>query len=258
MRYPNGLFGWVDLMTRDTESAKQFYEGLFGWTHTDLPTPMGPPYTQFFKDGKLVAGMSPMMPGVPEEVGAFWNSYVIVEDANATVEMAQTAGGTVTMPPMDVMEQGRMAMLMDPSGAAFGLWQPGTHQGADLFNAPGSLTWNELQTRDIEAALPFYEKVFGWEWVDGPDSGYKMATLAAKEGEDKMNAGAMPMPDGVPPEAPSVWAVYFAVEDCDTAMAAGQSLGAQVFLPAMQMGPGRFGGLIDPTGGMVLVGSFAG
>ncbi|MFN8183912.1 MAG: VOC family protein [Candidatus Nanopelagicales bacterium] len=258
MRYPNGLFGWVDVMTRDPERAIEFYQDLFGWTHTDQPTPMGPPYTQFFKDGQLVCGLSPMMPGVPPEVGAFWNSYVLVEDADAAAARAEAAGGKVTMPPMDVMDQGRMAMLADPSGAVVGLWQPASHEGADLLNEPGSLTWNELQTRDIDAALPFYEKVFGWEWVDGPDQGYKVANVPGKPGEDKSNAGAMPMPPGVPDEAPSVWMVYFAVADCDTAMAAAEGLGAQVFLPAMQMGPGRFGGLIDPTGGMFLVGSLGG
>jgi hypothetical protein len=256
MRYPNGLFGWADIMTRDPGRAIEFYEGLFGWTHVDQPTPMGPPYTQFFKDGQLVCGLSPMMPGVPEEIGAFWTSYVLVEDADAAAAAAEAAGGTVSMPPMDVMDQGRMAMLSDPTGAAVGLWQPAAHEGADVFNVPGSMTWNELQTRDIEAALPFYAQVFGWEWVDGPAPGYYVANIPAKEGEDKSNAGAMTTPPGVPDEAPNLWMVYFAVEDCDTAMAAAEGLGGEVFLPAMEMGPGKFGGLIDPTGGMFLLGSF--
>ncbi len=256
MRYPNGLFGWADIMTRDPGRAIEFYEGLFGWTHVDQPTPMGPPYTQFFKDGQLVCGLSPMMPGVPEEIGAFWTSYVLVEDADAAAAAAEAAGGTVSMPPMDVMDQGRMAMLSDPTGAAVGLWQPAAHEGADVFNVPGSMTWNELQTRDIEAALPFYAQVFGWEWVDGPTPGYYVANIPAKEGEDKSNAGAMTTPPGVPDEAPNLWMVYFAVEDCDTAMAAAEGLGGEVFLPAMEMGPGKFGGLIDPTGGMFLLGSF--
>ncbi len=258
MRYPHGLFGWVDLMTRDPGRAITFYEGLFGWTHIDQPTPMGPPYTQFFKDGQLVCGLSPMMPGVPEQVGAFWSSYVLVEDADAVAAKVEAAGGQVQMPVMQVMDQGRMAMFSDPSGASVGIWEPGTHEGADVFNKPGSLTWNELQTRDIEAALPFYADVFGWEWADGPDDGYHVANLPAKPEDDKSNAGAMSTPPGVPDEAPNVWLVYFAVADCDTSMAAAQALGAQVFLPAMQMGPGRFGGLIDPTGGMFLVGSFGG
>ncbi len=258
MRYPNGLFGWVDLMTRDTAKATEFYEGLFGWTHVDQPTPMGPPYTQFFNDGELVCGMSPMMPGVPDEVGAFWNSYVIVEDADATLAKVAEAGGTVSMPAMDVMDQGRMAMVADPSGAVVGIWQPNQHQGADVFNKPGTLTWNELQSRAAKAVLPFYEQVFGWEWTDGPSPDYWVATVPAKQSEDKSNAGAMMMPPNVPPEAPNVWMIYFAVEDCDTSMAAAQELGGQVFLPAMQMGPGKFGGLVDPTGGMFFLGSFPG
>lgn len=255
MRYPNGLFGWIDLMTRDPQSAKDFYEALFGWTHEDLPTPQGVPYTQFSKDGRLVCGLSPMMPGVPEEIGAFWNSYVIVEDAEATVSAVVAAGGSVQMPAMDVMDQGRMAMVVDPSGGVVGLWQPAVHQGAEVFNEPGSLTWNELQSRDLDAARPFYAEVFGWEWVQGPDPGYWVANLPAKEGDDKSNAGAMGIPPGAPAEMPSMWMVYFAVADCDEAMTAAQGLGGQVFLPAMQMGPGRFGGLVDPTGGYFLVGS---
>ena len=118
------------------------------------------------------------------------------------------------------------------------------------------MTWNELQTRDVEAALPFYAAVFGWEWTDGPDDGYYVANLPSKPGDDKTNAGAMTMPANVPPEAPNLWMVYFAVDDCDTAVAAAGELGGFTFLPAMQMGPGRFGGLVDPTGGMFLVGSF--
>lgn len=256
MRYPNGLFGWIDLMTRDTAAATRFYEGLFGWSHVDLPTPMGVPYTQFFKDGQLVCGMSPMMPGVPESVGAFWNSYVIVEDAEATIDRVLPAGGSVLMGPDDVMDQGRLAMIADPTGATVGLWQPNQHQGADVFNVAGSLTWNELQTRDIDAALPFYAAVFGWEWTDGPDDGYHIANLPNKPGDDKTNAGAMSTPPGVPAEAPNVWSVYFAVDDCDTSVAAAQGLGGSVFLPAMQMGPGKFAGLMDPTGAMFLLGAF--
>lgn len=258
MQHPNGLFGWIDLMTRDTARATEFYEALFGWTHVEQPTPMGPPYTQFFKDGQLVCGMSPMMPGVPEQVGAFWNSYVLVDDLDAALAEVPGAGGSVSMPAMNVMDQGRMAMVSDPCGAIVGLWQPLAHQGAEVFNAPGSLTWNELQCRDVDKALPFYERVFGWEWTDGPNPGYHVANLPAKQGEDKSNAGAMEMPPGVPAEAPNVWMIYLAVDDCDTSMAAAQELGGQVFVPAMEMGPGKFGGLVDPTGGMFFVMSFAG
>jgi predicted enzyme related to lactoylglutathione lyase len=257
MRHPDGLVGWVDLMTSDVEAARAFYSDLFGWTSQDMPTPMGPNYTQFYKDGKVVAGMGPLPPdmsaaGVPSQ----WNSYVIVEDLDSKLAKVGPAGGQVVMPAMDVMTQGRMAMVADPSGAVIGLWQPQDHQGAELFSVPGAQTWNELQSRDVEAAMPFYEAVFGWRWVDSGQPGYWMANLDSKPGDDKSNAGAMGMPEGVPPEVPSFWGVYFAVADCDAALARATELGATVTFPVMEMGPMRFAGITDPTGAFVMFGAF--
>lgn len=257
MRYPEGLFGWIDLTTSDVAAAKEFYSGLFGWSYADLPTPMGVPYTQFDLDGQRVAGMGPL----PSDMSAggmpsFWSSYIITADLDAAVDRVQAAHGEVIMPAMDVMDQGRMAMVSDPSGGIVGLWQPMAHEGADVFNVPGALTWNELQSRDIDAALPFYADAFGWVWDDGPNPGYFVASLPAKPGEDKTNCGAMAMPPGVPDEAPSFWMVYFAVADCDATMALAQELGGSVLFPTMDMGPSRFGGLIDPTGGMFAIASY--
>ena len=256
MGKPSGLFGWVDLMTTDVEAARAFYAGLFGWESEELPVGPDYSYTQFRKGGALVAGMGPMPPGSPEGVPPVWASYVLVDDADAVVAAASAAGGTVVMPPMDIMDSGRQAMLADPSGAVVGLWQPGTHHGADLFNAPGSLTWNELQTRDLDAATAFYSAVFGWRWEPMDDSGYLVGHLDTKTGDDTSNCGAMTMPPGVPEQMPSRWVVYFAVADCDESVARAQELGGSVVMPAMEMGPGRFAGLTDPTGAMFFLGSF--
>lgn len=258
MRYPHGLFGWVDLSTSDVPAAKAFYTGLFGWDAEDVLTPMGPAYTMLRLDGRLVAGLGPQPPGLAEAgVPSLWNSYVMVDDVDEVVARAERAGGTVAMPAMDVMTEGRMAMVADPSGAVVGLWQPRDHQGADVFNVPGTLTWNELQSRDLDAATAFYADVLGWRWAPAEGTeGYLVAMLDAKEGDDKSNAGAMAMPEGVPAQAPSYWAVYFAVADCDASVAAAEGLGGTVFLPAMQMGPGRFAGITDPTGAMFMLGSF--
>jgi hypothetical protein len=256
MRYPNGLFGWVDLSSTDVDASKAFYSGLFGWELEDVPTPMGPSYTMCRLDGAVVAGLGPQPPGMAG-MPSIWNSYLMVDDADATCAAVTAAGGSVLMPGMDVMTEGRMAMVADPSGAVVGLWQPRDMDGADVFNVPGSLTWNELQTRDLAAAMAFYASVFGWRWEEMPDSGgYQVAHLDSKDSEDTSNGGALTMPEMVPAEVPSYWAVYFAVEDCDTAVERATGLGAAVFLPAMQMGPGRFAGLTDPTGGMFMVGHF--
>jgi len=259
MRHPQGLFGWVDLVTTDVDAAKAFYAGLFGWDFEDMPTPMGPAYTMCSKDGEQVAGIGPQPPGMAQQgVPSMWNSYVIVADADAICAAAEAAGGSVAMPAMDVMTQGRMAFIGDPSGAVCGIWQPGDHEGATLFNVPGSLVWNELQTRDLEAAKPFYSEVFGWRWDDADQDGYFMIVLDAKDGDDKSNGGAMAMPPGVPDAVPSFWAVYFAVQDCAASVATAEALGGTVFLAPMQMGPGTFAGVTDPTGGMFFLGNFSG
>ena len=125
MRYPNGFFGWVDLVSTDVPAAKAFYSGLFGWETEDIPTPMGPAYTMCRLGGQLVAGIGPQPPGMAEAgVPSMWNSYVMVEDIDATCTAVAAAGGAVVMPAMDVMTEGRMAMVADPSGAVVGLWQP--------------------------------------------------------------------------------------------------------------------------------------
>lgn len=162
------------------------------------------------------------------------------------------------MPAMDVMTEGRMAFIGDPSGAVCGLWQPVDHEGAEVFNLPGTLTWNELQTRDLPAAKAFYSEVFGWRWNDADQDGYFMVMLDAKEGDDKANGGAMATPPGVPDEVPSFWAVYFAVEDCAASVATAAELGGTTFWGPMDMGFGTYAGVTDPTGAVVFLGHMAG
>ena len=259
MRHPHGLFGWIDLTTTDVEAARAFYSGLFGWDSVDMPTPMGPSYTMFSIGGNVVAGMGPQPPGMAASgVPSMWNSYVIVADLDAVLEATGPAGGTVPMGAMDVMTQGRMAMIADPSGAVVGLWQPGDHQGADVFNSPGALTWNELMTRDLEAATAFYGSVFGWRWEESGQPGYLLAMLDAKDGDDKSNCGAMVMPAEVPAEVPNYWSAYISVSDVDASVARATGLGGTVFLPVMAGGPGRFAGITDPTGAMLMLGEFGG
>lgn len=257
MQHTPGLFGWVDLVTSDVGAAKDFYTGLFGWDTEDMPTPMGPAYTMCSLDQQVVAGIGPQPPGMAEQgVPSMWNSYVLVEDLDATCGAVAGAGGTVVMPAMDVMTQGRMAMIADPSGAVCGLWQPQDHQGAEVFNVPGALTWNELDTRHREDVLPFYEQIFGWRFEPGPDEGYRMIVLDAKEGDDKSNGGVLDMPEEVPAEVPDFWAVYFAVAECEASVARVTELGGSITVEPMPMGPGMFAGFEDPTGGFAFLGSF--
>lgn len=251
-----GLFGWIDLVTTDVDRAKDFYSGLFGWEFESIPTPMGVSYTMCRLGGKQVAGMGPQPPDLTEAgVPSMWNSYVLVDSVDDTCTVAEKAGGVVVMPAMDVMTEGSMAMIADPGGAVFGIWEPRDHKGAEVFNVPGALTWNELQTRDLAAAMPFYSELFGWRWEEMPDSGgYQVAHLDTKAGPDTSNGGAMTMPEAVPAEVPSYWGVYFAVTDCEQSVAVAERLGGSVFMPPMELGPGVYAGVGDPTGGMFFLG----
>ena len=112
-----GQFSWNELITSDVESAKSFYSKLLGWE--PVPMPGGMPYTLFKKNGSEVGGMM-AMPGVPPH----WLSYVTVENADATAARAAELGGTICKAPFDIPEVGRIAIVVDPQGAAIGLFQP--------------------------------------------------------------------------------------------------------------------------------------
>jgi uncharacterized protein len=238
--YAPGTPSWVDIGT-DVEAAKTFYGGLFGWEAQDA----GPPeetggYGFFVKNGKLVAGYGPQQnPGPP-----VWTSYVSVTDADETAAKIKSAGGQAVMDPMDVMSAGRMGVFQDPTGAFFSIWQPGDHKGAQLVNEPGSLSWNELNTRDVDAAKAFYTAVFGWECNTmemGP-----MVYTEIKLGGSPV-AGMTDMRN-VPDEVPPHWLVYFAVDDTDATVAKAQELGGSVFVPPMDIPPGRFAVVADDKG----------
>jgi predicted enzyme related to lactoylglutathione lyase len=243
-RYPDGVFSWVDLGTSDTEGAKAFYGGLFDWSFLDIPTDSGVVYSMGQIDGHNVAGLGPMDPEMQSQgVPPFWTSYVKHDDVDAVAARAAEAGGTVMMPPFDVMDSGRMAIIQDPGGAMFGVWQPKEHIGAKLVNVPNTLTWNELQTRDVEGAKAFYGAVFGWTFnVD--ESGY----VACKT-DDRVQAGMMQIQESWG-EVPPNWSVYFLVDGIGSQVEKVKELGGNVLVPPTPAGEmGTFSVIQDPQGG---------
>ena len=253
-QYPDGVFCWVDLATTDPQAAKTFYGGLFGWDFEDLPTDMGAPYTMCTIDGKNVVGLSAMPPDMAEQgVPPIWASYVKHSDADAVAEKITAAGGTLISPPFDVMDSGRMAFGQDPSGAAFGIWQPKSHIGAQLVNMPNTVVWNELQTRDPEGAKTFYGKVFDWTYESDPN-GY---ILCQESG--RTQAGIIHMGENWPPDVPNNWTVYFMVADLDASVAKAGKLGGNIMVPPTQAGEmGKFAVVQDPQGGVFTIMQFDG
>lgn len=236
-KYAPGTPSWVDIGVPDIAAAAAFYSGLFGWECVDQGEEAGH-YTMCELGGKPVAAIGPTMnPGPP-----MWTTYFTVDDADKTAGLISEAGGTVIVAPMDVMDVGRMAVAFDPSGAAFSIWQPRAHIGAQIVNEPNTLCWNELNTRDVDAALAFYESVFGL--TANRTTEYNELAL-----DGRAIAGCMAMPAEVPADVPSYWLVYFAVEDCDAAVNRATGLGATVLVPAMDIdGVGRFAVLADNLG----------
>ena len=250
-KHPAGTFSWVEIGTTDATRAKAFYQGLFAWECTDSPMDGGGSYTILTKNGKQVGGLYGLGPeqrqrGVPSH----WLSYVAVESADAALQKATTLGGKLLCGPCDVMEHGRMAVLEDPTGACFAVWQPMKHVGSEIVNEPGAICWIELGTRDTRRAGQFYRDLFGWS-AQTQDLGGTPYTMF--QSGTQATAGMWTLPTemaGVPPH----WLPYFAVADCEQAAARAHDLGGTVIAPPSDVpGIGRFAVLQDPTGAVFAV-----
>lgn len=245
--HTNGAPCWIDLMTADTGKAKAFYGGLFGWTFETGDQEKYGGYITAAKDGKPVAGMMQKQES-QANLPDVWSTYLRTDDAGTTVRNAAEHGGQVYLEPMDVPEQGSMAMIADATGASIGIWQPGGMKGYELAAEAGTPAWHELHAKNYAAAVKFYEDVFGWETEvlsDTPD--FRYTTLGAG---DAAKAGIMDASGYLPAEAPSHWQVYFAVEDADAAAEKAVSLGATVTDGPADTPFGRLATLADPTGAM--------
>jgi predicted enzyme related to lactoylglutathione lyase len=248
--YTPGTPCWVDLTTPDVEAAAEFYGALFGWEVPELPdsAAMGG-YRRAKLGGRDVAGVYPLM---QEGQPSFWGTHISVADAEATAEAVQEAGGTMLAEPMDVAGYGHLAVFSDPTGAVFGIWQPGTFAGAELVNEPGCFGWNELGTRDTAAAREFYSAVFGWGARE--EETERAGTYTVWTVGDAMVGGMLDLSAvGVPDEVPPHWLVYFTVEDTDAAVSTVRNRGGEVRMEPIDIPVGRFAVLGDPFGAVFAV-----
>src|SRR5690349_20315221 len=163
--YIAGVPCWIDSTQPDPDTAATFYAGLFGWEFENA-MPAGEPakYLVARIRGGDVAAISSQWEGAPPE--AVWNTYIWVDDADESAAKAREAGGGTVSGPVDVAEAGRMAVLADPEGAVFSVWQAREHKGARVVNEHGALNFNILKTGDLETAKRFYGAVFGWTTLD--------------------------------------------------------------------------------------------
>jgi predicted enzyme related to lactoylglutathione lyase len=247
--YGPGEFCWVELASPDVDAAAAFYGELLGWRRERYePDPDG--YWYFQRNGKLVAGLSTFR--MEGQVPA-WLSYVSVDDVAAIAGKVVDAGGMVLAEPLDVPGgAGSLAVCRDTEGAAFALWQPGELKGAQLVNEPGCWTWNNLLTREVDAAIDFYGQVFGWTATQpegAPDFIWNWHVDGQRWPEGM--AGLMRMGTEMPPDAPPHWQVYLTVESMDAAVGKNEAGGGTLIFGPVDTPIARMAAVVDPQGANV-------
>jgi len=250
-RHPAGSFCWIELATSDQAAAKNFYGALFGWAPNDMP--MGPDayYTIFRLDGRDAAAGYTLRPDqVAQHVPPHWMLYILIENVDASASKVGGLGGNVIVAPFDVMDAGRMAVIQDPTGAYFCLWQAKKDSGTGIAHLHGTLCWADLNTADPERAKAFYSGLFGWQIMAGEkdSSGY----LHIKSGEHFI--GGIPPAGCCPPGVPPHWLAYFLVDDVDATANKAKEMGANLFMPPTTMeGVGSWSVIADPQGAVFAI-----
>lgn len=245
-----GTFSWPELSTSDQKAGNAFYAALFGWAIDDMPMGPGDFYTMYQLRGKPVGAAATQRPdekqmGIPPH----WNNYVTVKNVDESAKKAESLGGKILAPPFDVMDAGRMAVIQDPTGAVFQIWQANRSIGAMILNEPGALCWTELTTSDTKAAEAFYTGLFGWSpKYSAPGSPMEYTEFSVG---GVPSIGMMPKPKEMPAHIPSYWMPYFQVASCDASTAKAKELGARVMVGPQDIpGTGRFTIVSDPQGAM--------
>lgn len=241
-----GAFCWFELATTNQAAAKKFYTSLFGWSLNDFPMGPNESYTIFQLKGHDVGAAYTLRPDQREQrIPPHWLVYVTVDNADSVGTQAGELGAKVLAPTFDVMDFGRMAVIADPAGAVFAVWQPKSHKGVGITGENGTVCWADLSTPDPATARRFYHDLFGWNFVEGEKdtSGY----LHIKNHEQFI--GGVPPASQRDPRVPPHWLIYFQVAVCDASSAKATNEGAQTLLqPTDLEDVGRFAVLKDPQG----------
>jgi uncharacterized protein len=233
--YEHGVPCWVDTWRDDADTAVGFYTDLFGWEAARGE------YSLFRLRGRDVAGVGAGAAGPPA-----WTTYVWVEDADATATTAAAAGGSLIREPFDSLDGGRIALVADPAGAVFGVWQPGEHRGAEVVNEPGAWAMSLLSTTDTDAATAFYGAVFGWQTEDF--GGATMWRLPGYVGGEPQQPVPRDVVAVMTAGERAGWTPGFWVADADATAAKATELGGTVIVAPFDNGVGRTAVLADPAG----------
>jgi uncharacterized protein len=201
--------------------------------------------------GADVAGLGSMP---SPETPVAWNTQVAVDDLEAVVGQARSAGGSVVVEPVDTPPAGRLAVIADPAGAPVTVWQAGSRHGAGIVNEPSAWAMSLLSTPDPEGAGEFYESVFGWQNEPFPDAGpgvslFRLPGYVGGEEQQPVPRDVVAAMAAVPePGAPAGWSVDFWIADAEAAAAAAPELGGSVIVAPHDAPPFRRTVLAAPDG----------
>lgn len=242
-----GSFCWPEVAVADAGRAKGFYEEALGWVMQDVA---GGFYTLAMRRGKAVAGLYGLSDAQKaEKVPPHWMSYVRVVSADAAAAKVAGLGGKVLAPAFDVPTVGRMAVLQDPTGACFAVWEAKGMEGSGLVDEPGAPCWYELMTPDPARAQAFYTALFGWTAQVSKIPLMSGGAYIEFRNGDAMAAGMMPTPKELLGKVPPHWLPYIAVEDCDASAKAWIAAGGRAEVPPTDIPDvGRFAVLTAPDG----------
>ncbi|TDC97455.1 VOC family protein [Actinomadura sp. 7K507] len=242
---PEGTPSWLDIGVPDLDRAKDFYGTLLGWEFQDAGPEAGH-YNQCLLRGEPIAGMMQNPEDQPDVY--WWDVYFAADDCDGVLKRAADAGAEVVVPAMDVMDLGRMAILRDPQGGQFGLWEGRSHPGSRIVNEPGSFVWNDLTAPDSKAACDFYKAVFGYELEPIPGE-MDYTVLRRPDGRyvGGVEGGPGVVLGGGDARVPA-WNTCFAADDADAAVRAVRDGGGTVDSEPADTPYGRIATVRDPFG----------
>jgi predicted enzyme related to lactoylglutathione lyase len=245
--YEHGVPCWVAAVHPDPAAAARFYAELFGWETKDLMPPgSGESYTVCRVDGRDVAALVSNGPA-PAPPKPMWGTHMWVDSADETTETARAAGGSVIAEPFDSPGGGRVAVIADPAGAAFCLWEPQGRKGAQRVNERSAWAMSLLATPDTETAASFYGELFGWTTESfGPTTLFRLPGYEGGEPEQPVSREVVAAMIGG--EAPAHWAVDFWIDDADRAAERTAALGGEVIATPHDVPNFKRAVLADPQG----------
>ncbi|HEY1973416.1 MAG TPA: VOC family protein [Pseudonocardia sp.] len=240
-RWPAGTPNWVDLSVPDVAAATEFYGSVLGWSFHDTGSAYGG-YRICMVDNRSVAGIAPeAAPGQPTA----WLVYLASDDVDGTAKLINDNGGQLISGPNDIPDVGRIAVALDSTGGAFGVFQGEQAIGVEVVDEPGTLVWEDARLSDVAEGRRFYTAVFGYEYREVPGLPLEQyGTFGAPDRPWGGMGGMMGAPDG----SPSHWLAYFTVADIDASVRAVRDGGGTVVREPEHTPFGRIGTVRDPFG----------